>query len=404
MSGLAPPPPPPPRPPSTPDGGVFDDIPIDRKSCQLLGPTALIIQGLMGVLVIASLVYKRHRETPKRPWRIWLFDVSKQVVGQMFVHGVNVFISDVGSARSSGNACVFYFLNILIDTTLGVGAIYLALHILTWYFTQKLQFKGFQSGQYGTPPALNYWVRQAAVYVVSLTSMKLLVVVLLAYWHGLLDIGAWMLSWLGNGNTAQVVFTMGFFPILMNVVQFWLIDSIVKAGGIGSIALPSDSLDSADREPLFHSPANPTNDDDDSEDGDGIVSPTKRDVEAQAQAQLLRRSNDSSHTYPPSLSGSQTLTGSPAVNRTSMSPPPVSRSALSARRHRSPPAPLPPRSPMVPVLDSPELPPETGADASARAKEDWQAWDGDEGWLDRVGEDDRTRRPAETRKGEEGSV
>lgn len=88
--------------------------------------------------------------------------------------------------------------------TAGVGAIYLSLYILTWVFTQKLHLKGFQSGQYGTPPSLNYWVRQAAVYVVSLTSMKVLVVLLLA-WHRLLDIGAWMLSWLGNGNTAQVV-------------------------------------------------------------------------------------------------------------------------------------------------------------------------------------------------------
>lgn len=49
-----------------------------------------------------------------------LFDVSKQVVGQMFVHGVNVFLSDFGSNHTEGNACVFYFLNILIDTTLGV--------------------------------------------------------------------------------------------------------------------------------------------------------------------------------------------------------------------------------------------------------------------------------------------
>ncbi|KAF8461828.1 vacuolar membrane protein-domain-containing protein [Russula ochroleuca] len=126
-------------------------------------------------------------------------------VGQMFVHGVNVLISDLGSTRSSGNACVFYFLNILIDTTLGVGAIYLALHLLTWLFTVKLQLKGFQSGQYGTPPSLNYWGRQAVVYVVSLTSMKLLVVLLLS-WHRLLDFGAWLLSWLGNGDTAQVVF------------------------------------------------------------------------------------------------------------------------------------------------------------------------------------------------------
>ena len=152
-----------------------------------------------------------------------LFDVSKQVVGQMFVHGVNVLISDVGSARSSGNACVFYFLNILIDTTVGtlpcaspssafyvpsttgVGAIYLTLHLLTWIFTTKLHFRGYQSGQYGSPPSLNYWARQATVYVVSLTSMKLLVILLLASWHKLLDIGVWLLSWLGNSDAAQVV-------------------------------------------------------------------------------------------------------------------------------------------------------------------------------------------------------
>jgi hypothetical protein len=91
----------------------------------------------MGVLVILSLLYKRYREKPQRPWRIWcasypsltggevyghtrLFDVSKQVVGQMFVHGVNVLISDGLSRHSSSNACVTYFLNILVDTTLGM--------------------------------------------------------------------------------------------------------------------------------------------------------------------------------------------------------------------------------------------------------------------------------------------
>lgn len=47
------------------------------------------------------------------------FDVSKQVIGQMFVHGVNVLISGLVAHLSSGNACVLYFLNILIDTTLG---------------------------------------------------------------------------------------------------------------------------------------------------------------------------------------------------------------------------------------------------------------------------------------------
>lgn len=48
-----------------------------------------------------------------------MFDVSKQVAGQMFVHGLNLFISDTAADHSSGNPCVLYFLNILIDTTFG---------------------------------------------------------------------------------------------------------------------------------------------------------------------------------------------------------------------------------------------------------------------------------------------
>lgn len=48
-----------------------------------------------------------------------LFDVSKQVVGQLFVHVSNLLVSDITSGHTSGNACVAYFLNILIDTTFG---------------------------------------------------------------------------------------------------------------------------------------------------------------------------------------------------------------------------------------------------------------------------------------------
>lgn len=81
-----------------------DDSLLDRRSCQLLGPTALvgqvllwntaqekfmryhiihqIVQALMGVLVILSLVYKRHREPQKRPWRIWFVLAACSDVGE----------------------------------------------------------------------------------------------------------------------------------------------------------------------------------------------------------------------------------------------------------------------------------------------------------------------------------
>ncbi|KAI9453474.1 vacuolar membrane protein-domain-containing protein [Lactarius psammicola] len=383
-------PPSPPPPPGDP-GGVFDDYPVDRKSCQLLGPTALVVQGLMGVLVISSLLFKRHREKPMRPWRIWLFDVSKQVVGQMFVHGVNVFVSDVGSTRTSGNACVYYFLNILLDTTLGVYAIYITLFFLTWYFTEKLKLKGLRSGQYGSPPSLIYWVRQLGIYVVSLTSMKLFVVAVVAFWDVLSDIAAWLLSWLGDGDTAQVIFTMGLFPIFMNIIQFWVIDSIIKVGGVGGLGAPPEEPDEADNEPLFNAVDDPDGDEDEDDSGEAVL--PKRDVEAQTR---LRKSTDSTHTYPPSLPGSPTGP-STNIHYPGRSPPPISRSLPLTQCHHSPPAPL-----------APTPPPKANGGVGARTKEDWQAWDGEEDWAERVGEEDWTGRRAEARidgtwRAEEGS-
>jgi hypothetical protein len=44
---------------------------LDDSRCRLLGPTALIVQALMGVMILLSLVYKRQREKPRRKWKIW---------------------------------------------------------------------------------------------------------------------------------------------------------------------------------------------------------------------------------------------------------------------------------------------------------------------------------------------
>jgi len=196
-------------------------------------------------------------------------------------------------------------------------------------------------------------------------------------------------------NAVSTDSTMGVFPIFMNVVQFWLIDSIVKASGTAVITLPSDP---ADREPLFRSSTDSSDDSaDDNANGDATATPTKRDIEAQGQVKLLRRSNDSSHTYPPSLNHSPTPT--PSIHRASLSPPPASSSVVSARRQRPPPPPLQPRSPPAPAVNSPD-PPSEDADAVARPKEDWQAWDGDEDWVEHVGEEGRKARRGGTRKRE----
>jgi hypothetical protein len=199
-------------------------------------------------------------------------------------------------------------------------------------------------------------------------------------------------------NAAPTDSTMGLFPICMNVVQFWLIDSIVKAGGSAGITLP---IGPADREPLFHSSSGSGDDDsdDDGADSDVIATPAERDIEAQGPARKHRRSDDSSHTYPPSLNGSPPSASS--VQRTSSSPPPASRSVASERRQRPPP--LQPGSLMVPTVNSPDSSSQVSVGAGVAApppKEDWQAWDGDDDWVERVGEEEWTGRRAEATKSE----
>lgn len=108
-----------------------------QAECHLLGPFALIVQAALGAVAVLSLVWKRYRETPKRPWKIFFFDVSKQVVGSMLTHVLNLamsmfstvdMVNAVAHASVEGakndpegrmpNPCSYYLLNLGIDVSL----------------------------------------------------------------------------------------------------------------------------------------------------------------------------------------------------------------------------------------------------------------------------------------------
>ena len=99
----------------------------ENGECRLLGPFALIIQAALGALALLSLVYKRWRERPQRPLKIWAFDASKQVVGSMLLHIANLLMSMLSSGeltttpfttnKYQANPCSFYLLNLAIDVS-----------------------------------------------------------------------------------------------------------------------------------------------------------------------------------------------------------------------------------------------------------------------------------------------
>jgi hypothetical protein len=65
----------------------------DNKSCSMTGILGILIQVGLGVLSFSVLIIKRFREKPRRTWKIWIFDTSKQLISQVVAHFINLTIS-----------------------------------------------------------------------------------------------------------------------------------------------------------------------------------------------------------------------------------------------------------------------------------------------------------------------
>ncbi|KAJ1331197.1 hypothetical protein MN608_04655 [Microdochium nivale] len=231
----------------------------DDGECRLLGPFALIIQMALGGLALLALVYKRYRERPQRPVKIWFFDVSKQLVGSVLVHIANVFMSMLTSGRFSvkvapvtvqtaaamllrraaeatgddtytPNPCSFYLLNLAIDTTLGIPILLILLKITTGLIAHTPLGKpaeSIQSGHYGSPPRASWWLKQSFIYFCGLFGMKICVLLIFLILPWIARIGDWALGWTEGNERLQIVFVMMLFPLIMNILQYYIIDNFI---------------------------------------------------------------------------------------------------------------------------------------------------------------------------------
>ena len=93
----------------------------NNGECKLLGSFALVVQAALGGLALLALVYKRWKERPQRPVKVWAFDVSKQVFGSVLLHLANLLMSMFSAgqipvtATYQPNPCSYYLLNLGID-------------------------------------------------------------------------------------------------------------------------------------------------------------------------------------------------------------------------------------------------------------------------------------------------
>ncbi|ORX63209.1 hypothetical protein DM01DRAFT_1298252 [Hesseltinella vesiculosa] len=222
--------------------------PDDQQQCQLLDSFGIAVQLCLAGIAFSTLLLKRQREQPQRPFRTWGFDVSKQVVGGFVIHSLNLLLSYLSGRsvpeKEVTNACVWYWLHIFVDTTLGTALLWLFLEN-GQRLLRQLGHSGFQTGVYGTPPfrkQLRRWAKQLGLYLVCLILMKCVVLLLFSLCPWLETVGAWILSWMGHPKM-QAVFVMLIFPLVMNIMQFWIIDTIVKHNSLRTPIYLDDALD-----------------------------------------------------------------------------------------------------------------------------------------------------------------
>jgi len=273
---------------------TFKSKPDDENNgeCKLLGSFAVFVQGALGALALLTLVFKRWRERPQRPVKVWAFDVSKQVVGSILLHLANVVMAMFSAgqiqatiAKSAASAagvdtedkyqpnpCSWYLLNLAVDTTAGIAILIAILKILTIgasYTALARPLESIESGHYGTPPKTTWWLKQCLIYFVGLIGMKSCVFLLFQLCPWLGRVGDWALRWTEGNEAVQIAFVMFIFPLIMNGMQYYIIDTFIKNNkkDDDSASGRADGVQDDEQGGLL----GPDGDDDHSVDGDGVA-------------------------------------------------------------------------------------------------------------------------------------
>lgn len=228
-----------------------------QAGCKLLDSFAIAIQICLATIAFSTLIIKRQRENPQRPLRIWqvitycrsetmalystnmtnsryigrLMLANSSLEGSLYIHWICLY--PISQAETSQIPVIHvcgkqgfdiwhpapfqfltldarYFLNIFVDTTVGVGILW-GILLAFQKLAVRLQLHGVKSGVYGDPPLINQfvqWGKQLFIYNTALVLMKFVVVLIFAICPFLFTFGQWVLEWTMSNYKLQVVFVM----------------------------------------------------------------------------------------------------------------------------------------------------------------------------------------------------
>ncbi|CAK9107898.1 unnamed protein product [Durusdinium trenchii] len=190
------------------------------KPCVVLpGLQGLLVQLLLFGCCVGTLVAKKVCEG-ERTWFQFGLDSSKQFIGAGWVHVLNLLCAEIlGSQMGDGDECEWYWLNIMLDTTLGVLVEYLLLRVVADALNNLLE----------SAEAIMY-AKQLGMWLTIVTFMKLFMVVLMVLLAKPLTLAARECLKPFMNPLLKLLVVMIVTPAVMNAFQLWVTDNFLKLG------------------------------------------------------------------------------------------------------------------------------------------------------------------------------
>lgn len=201
------------------------------------------------------------------------------------------------------------------QTTLGIPILIILLRIYTSIVALTPLGKpreSIQSGNYGHPPNAVWWLKQSFIYFCGLFGMKICVLIIFLLFPWISRVGDWALGWTEGNEKLQIIFVMMLFPLIMNAMQYYIIDSFIK---LSEEATDDESDADGDgiaihgERPVYNGVPDVSSSDMEDEDSEVEEEPTKK--KPRATVRVTRRDGSKDREYDPAVDGdSPTVIGS----------------------------------------------------------------------------------------------
>lgn len=202
------------------------------------------IQLILFCCCMIILALKKCQDGAARTWWEFALDSSKQLAAAFWLHCTNLVTATLFAATTSVDACGWYFICIVVDDTLGVFTVFFLMKTMHVLIESALgSASEFQCGEYRDPETgdvvYRRYLKQLFAHLLVVTCMKALMVILQkVFERPLTSLQHSLLQPLRDKPTLKLFCVMVATPLVMNTLQLWVIDNIIKKGSLHDEAVP----------------------------------------------------------------------------------------------------------------------------------------------------------------------